>query len=139
MTSRGHGDRLSRDQERAVATLLVANSIDAAARTLGCHPNCLRGWLKLPAFKGAFEAAKAELLERTIARLQGSLFAVAASLEKDLSDPSAGVRHKAATLLLEHAGKLTEIDALKQRLAKLEQDSAARIARLEALEQRGSS
>jgi hypothetical protein len=128
---KGHGQRLSRDQERAISALLTSPSIAEASARCGVHGNTLRTWLKHPPFAAAYAEAKKVLLERTIARLEHSLFAVTSAMETDLTNPDPAVRRQAAELLSNNAIRMAEINLLRRRLAKVERDAAARIAALE--------
>jgi hypothetical protein len=110
----GHGEKLSRKQEQAVAALLTEASIGDAARAAGVGDKTLRRWLALPAFAAAYRRTRRELLETAVGRIQAAtgtavdtLLAVAKTGEKD-SD-----RVRAAVALLEHAHRgLTAADAL---------------------------
>ena len=116
----GHGERLSRDQERAIATLLVSPNYVDAARKLRVHTNTLRTWTRQPAFATAYAEAREELLSKTIAKMQKSLFAVTEALTRDLTNKDPAVRHRAAELLLNATLKGTETLSLAQRVTDLE-------------------
>lgn len=118
--SAGHGERLSRDQEKAIAALLISPNVASAATVVGCHPNTIRNWQRQPAFAEAYQAARSELLGRTVAKLQDSLFAVVDALTRDLADADPAVRHKAAELLLVHSLRASEIERLAGRFDDLE-------------------
>src|SRR5262249_5381308 len=100
----GHGEKLSRKQEQAVAALLSEATVQAAATKAGIGHSTLKRWLKEPAFLAAYRQARRELLETSVGRIQAAtgtavdtLLTVASGGAKD-SD-----RVRAAGLLLEHA------------------------------------
>jgi len=46
----GHGDKLNRKQEQAIAALLTETTIEGATRTVGIGHANLKNWLKLLPF-----------------------------------------------------------------------------------------
>jgi hypothetical protein len=102
--TQGHGERLSRKQEQAVAALLEHATIRAAAAAVPVHERTLRQWMRAPAFAAAYRRARRELLDAAVGRIQAAtatavdtLLAVAKDGAKD------GDRVRAAVALLEHA------------------------------------
>jgi hypothetical protein len=110
----GHGEKLTRKQEQAIAALLSEPTLDEAAAKTGVAPATLRRWLKEPGFRAAYRQARRELVEGAVGRIQAAtgqavdtLVAVAKDGLKD-SD-----RVRAAVALLDHAIRsLAEADAL---------------------------
>src|SRR5262245_12654995 len=100
----GHGEKLSRLQEAAIAALLTESTHAEAAAEAGIAEATLRRWLRLPAFQAAYRQARRELVKAAVARIQAAtgtavdtLVTVAESGKKD-SD-----RVRAAIALLDHA------------------------------------
>lgn len=118
-------ERLSRDQERAIAILLTSPSMSEAARALRLHPSTVRHWVRQPLFSAAYREAREELLGKCINKLQDSLFSVVDTLVADLSHAQPAVRHRAAGMLIDAATRGTEIVTLGRQVAELQ-------ARLEA-------
>jgi transposase-like protein len=118
--SDGHGERLTRDQERAIAALLTSPTIGDAAGKLDVHANTLRAWMRDAEFAAAYAEARRELLENTVSHLQHAMFAVTDALVKDLSHKAASVRHRAAELLLDVGVRATDVLNLTRRVAGLE-------------------
>ena len=52
--SNGHGEKLTRKQEQAVAALLEQPTVLRAATVAGVSERTLRLWLKDPGFKAAY-------------------------------------------------------------------------------------
>src|SRR5262249_15391806 len=119
--STGHGERLSRDQEKAIAALLVAPTITDAADKAGSHPNTLRPWTRQPAFAAAYAEARQELIRRTVHRLQYAMLTAVAALEKDCTAADFDQRFRAAELLLNTGIKAAEQLSLLERIEGLEQ------------------
>lgn len=116
----GHGERLCRDTERAIAALLTSPTVGEAASKIKLHANTLRDWMRRPDFAAAYAEARQGLLQNTVGRLQHALFQVADALLADLTHKSPAVRHKAAELLLEYGVRATDVLDLSRRVAELE-------------------
>jgi hypothetical protein len=120
----GHGEKLSRKQEQAIAALLTAGTLADAARSAGVSERTLRNWLKLPDFAAAYRSARRRMVEQSIGRMQAAtgtavdtLVAVARDGARD------GDRVRAAVALLDHAFRgLTDADTLDR---ERESNSAA--------------
>jgi hypothetical protein len=112
--AKGHGEKLTRKQEQAVAALLQHATIRAAAAAVPVNERTLREWMRTPAFNVAYGRARQELLDFAVGRMQAAtgtavdtLVAVAKDGAKD------GDRVRAAVALLELALRgLTDADLL---------------------------
>jgi hypothetical protein len=117
----GHGDKLSRKWEAAIAALLAEPTVEAAAATAGVSSRTLRGWLAQPAFAAAYRDARAALLERVTGHLLRTCVRAVQTLEAELGGERAADRIRAATALLAHArSNAAELD-LEGRIRELEQ------------------
>jgi transposase-like protein len=116
----GHGERLSRDQEQAIACLLSSPTVVEAAGRCGVHPNTLRAWMRQPAFAAAYAEARQELLRRTVHRMQLAMLAAVNALEKDCGAADFEQRFKAAELLLNTGIRAAEQLSLLERIEGLE-------------------
>src|SRR5512144_1150522 len=92
----GHGAKRERQHERLIAALLTAPSYEAAARGCGLSEATVYRWLKDPSFKAAFRAARREVVEAAIGRLQRASVAAVDTLERATRCRSATVRVSAA-------------------------------------------
>src|SRR5947209_3031013 len=99
----GHGERLSRKQEQAIAALLAEPSIRAAAGEAGVSEKCLRLWLKLPTFQAAYRQARQELLQRAVGRLLRSTDNAVSALNRAMACGQTPMELKAAAAVLTHA------------------------------------
>jgi len=110
----GHGEKLTRKQEQAIAALVECSTSEQAAQKASVSYSTLKRWLQDAAFAGAYRRARRELLDLSIGRIQAAtgravdaLMAVAKDEKKD-SD-----RVRAAVALLDHAFRgLIDADAL---------------------------
>jgi transposase-like protein len=123
----GHGTKLGRKQEEAIAALLTQRNTEEAARAIGVTPKTLLRWMKLPEFKVAYREARWAAFGQSIARLQQATSAAASTLLKVMVDPStpASTRVRAAESVLTHAAKSIEIEDIEARVTALEQAAAS--------------
>lgn len=100
----GHGEKLSRRQEEAIAALLTEPTQAAAAAKAGIGEATLRRWLRQPDFLSAYRAARRELVEGAIGRIQAATGqAVDTLLAVARGGGKPGDRVRAAKALLDHA------------------------------------
>jgi hypothetical protein len=118
----GHGEKLGRKQDEAIAALLTQRNIEDAARQAGIGARTLIRWMKLPEFQTAYREARRTAFGQSIARLQQAASAATTTLLKIMVDPSApaSCRLRAADSVLGHAAKAIEIEDIEARVAELE-------------------
>jgi len=118
----GHGQKLGRKKEEAVAALLTHRNVDEAAQAVGIGATTLWRWLKLPEFQRAYRDAKRAAFSQSIAGLQQGASAVATTLLKTMIDPNtpASVRIRAAECVMNHAMKAIETEDIEARVTELE-------------------
>ena len=120
---KGHGERLTRKQDEAIAALLSEATVAAAAQRVGIGEVTLWLWLKLPDFTAAYRAARRQVVEKSVAQLQQSSWAASTTLLKLLGSNSDSVRLRAAQTILEQASKGVELIDFEERLSTLEQQT----------------
>ena len=118
---KGHGEKLTRKQEQAIAALLSETTVAAAAERAGVGEVTLWRWLKLPDFTSAYREARRQVVEKAVAQLQHSSWAASTTLLKLLAAPSDSVRLRAAVAILDQANKGVEQLDFEGRLTALEQ------------------
>ena len=69
---KGHGEKLSRNQERAIAALLVHPTMLAAAAAAGVGEVTLWRWMQIPEFKEQFRLARREAVSQAVGHLQNA-------------------------------------------------------------------
>src|SRR5262245_13763712 len=100
--SRGHGDKLSRKQEQAVAALLSASTLEQAAAQAGVSLRTLRTWLEQCEFQAAHRQARREVLDGAIAGLLRLCGKAVEALERNLTADKSADQIRAAIAILEH-------------------------------------
>jgi hypothetical protein len=122
----GHGSKIGRKQEDAIAALLTQRNVEEAARAAGIGARTLLRWMKVPEFQSAYRQARREAFGQAVARLQQGTSAAVTTLMKIMIDPSApaSVRVRAADSVFNHAAKAIEIEDIEARVAALEQAAA---------------
>jgi len=119
----GHGQKLGRKQEAAIAALLSQRTVEDAARVAGIGTRTLFRWLELSEFREAYLQARRQAFGQATARLQqatGAAVSVLLSLMLDGKAPAAS-RVRAAHSVLDMAAKALELDDIEMRLRQLEE------------------
>ncbi len=117
---KGHGEKLSRKQEQAIAALLSAPTIKDAAKACGVSEVSLWRWLQLPDFAAAYRAARRQVVERAVSELQAATGEAVETLKRNLHCEQASVEIRAAQIILEQAVKGVELIDLQERVERLE-------------------
>jgi len=115
----GHGEELSRCQERAIIALLERRTIKEAAEQTKISERTLRRWLQRPEFQAAYRAAQAKLLEDATAILQHASLKAASTLYDCLNSGKESDRIRAAAIILDLAEKAVERDVIQTQLDEL--------------------
>mgnify|MGYP000586680698 CR=1 FL=1 len=119
---KGHGEKLSRNQERAIAALLIHPTMLAAAAAAGVGEVTLWRWLQIPEFKEQYRLARREAVSQAVGHLQGACSVAVVALtdiSQDVNCP-ASARVSAARTVLELALKGVELEDLAVRVEELE-------------------
>ncbi len=119
---KGHGEKLTRKQEVAIAALLLEPTISEAAKSAGIGETTLWRWLQMESFQVAYANAKKEAVSQAIARLQRITTKAVDALEDVMADieAPAGSRVTAARVVLEMSLKAVELEDLATRVEQLE-------------------
>lgn len=126
MTERGK--QLEQKQEKAISALLQAQSIREAAKESGIAEATLHRWLKDESFKEAYRAAKREVVQHALCKLQrsaGKAVKVLIDIAEDEKTP-ASARVSAAKVILETSLKAVEYEDLEKRISEIEKIIAER-------------
>lgn len=118
----GHGQKLSRKKEQAIAALLSQPSIGGAAKKLGVGEKTLFRWLQLDEFQRAYKNARRQVIQQAIAQIQSVLSEAVQTLLNVMADSTtpASAKVSAARALLDIGFKVVEIDDLESRIEKIE-------------------
>ena len=119
---KGHGEKLSRNQERAISALLVHPTMTQAADAAGIGEVTLWRWLRIPTFKEQYRLARREAVSQAVGQLQAACSVAVVALtdiSEDVNCP-ASARVSAAKSILELALKGVELEDLAVRVDELE-------------------
>ena len=128
----GTGEKLTAKQEQAIVALLEHAAVAKAAEACKDTETTLWRWLQLPAFQSRYRAARRQLVEAAIARLQSACTDAVDVLKEVAQDAAApaSARVTAARTILEQsmsAIQLTDlqaqVDDIKRLLAEHESDN----------------
>jgi hypothetical protein len=122
----GHGEKLTRRYEHALAALLTEPTLAGAAARTGVSEATLARWLRRDDFRRAFRAARREVVESAIGKLQGATEEAVEALRRNLSSESGSIQVRAACAILAHATKAIELMDLVERVESLEGQQAHR-------------
>src|SRR5947208_2259065 len=102
---KGHGAKLPRKQEAAIAALLQSRSVEEAAQVVQVSANTLRRWMELTEFRTAYLQARRIAVMQASARMQQNAAAAASVLLKLMADSTTppASRVRAAVCVLERA------------------------------------
>ena len=119
----GHGEKMGRKQEQAIAALLQQPTIMAAADSLGIGEATLWRWLQQPAFEEAYRRARQAAVDQAISQLQQATGEAVETLRQVQTDTEAppSSRVTAAKTVLEFAFKVREAEEMEKRLTALEE------------------
>ena len=119
---KGHGEKLSRNQEKAIAALITHNSIPAAAGSIGIGEVTLWRWLKVGRFKAAYREARYQVVSQAIGKLQTNLTKAIDTLLEIAEDGEApaSARVTAARSIIDQSLKAAEVEDLVARVEQLE-------------------
>lgn len=118
---KGHGAKLDRKQEQAVAALLSEATVKGAATACGISEVSLWRWMKLPEFAAEYRASRRAVVERAVAALQSASGEAVETLRRNLNCEQASVQVRSAQLIVEQSIKGIELIDLQERIERLEQ------------------
>ena len=120
---KGHGEKLSRKKEQAIAALLTKPTIPAAAQEVGVTPVTLWRWLQIDEFQEAYRKARRDAVAQATAHLQKACGEAVLALRVVMRDDNApaSARVSAARAVLELAIRGIEVEDLEQRIIALEE------------------
>ena len=124
MTARDGGRRPQRE-EQAIAALLAEPTIAAAATKAGISESTLLRWMAEPEFKARYRAARRQVVEGAIGRLQQAATKAVDALTRNLTCGTPAVEVGAARSILDQAIKAVELVDLAERVEQLEQAAEA--------------
>jgi len=118
----GHGEKLSRNKERAIAALLANPSIPNSAKAVGISEKTLWRWMKLPEFETAYREARREVVRHAVVTVQASMSEAVQTLRAIINnnEAPASSRVSAARAIIDTGLKAVEIEDLEERISVIE-------------------
>jgi hypothetical protein len=116
----GHGSRRPQREDAALSALLAEPTIAAAAQVAGISERTLMRWLAQPDFKARYRAARRQLVEAAIGRLQQTATQAVDALTRNLTCGVPTSEIAAAKAVLDNAVKAIELVDLAARIEQLE-------------------
>ncbi|MFE5872127.1 helix-turn-helix domain-containing protein [Streptomyces roseifaciens] len=107
-------------RSRAVLCLARGMTTDKTGEQVGASGRTIRRWREDPAFEADVRAARRALLNEAVAALGAAARDAVDALHDALADPSAGIRVRAASVLLGALPSISEHADLEQRITDLE-------------------
>ena len=119
----GHGEKLTRNKQKAIAALLSKPSIPEAAKVVGIGERTLWRWLKDDDFKKEYQEARNQIVIQAIAQVQDGLTEAVKTLRKIMTndDAPASARVSAAKAMLDIGVKSIDVEDLETRISHIEQ------------------
>ncbi|OLE54574.1 MAG: hypothetical protein AUG51_07775 [Acidobacteria bacterium 13_1_20CM_3_53_8] len=113
-------EELTQKQEAAIVALITHGTVREAARACSIGETTLFRWLQQPAFAARYRAARRQVVEAAIGRLQRLAVRAVDTLERNLNceNPTAEIR--SAQLILGQGVKGVELMDTQERLERLE-------------------
>jgi hypothetical protein len=112
---------INRKQELAVSALLECRTLEEAAERVQVSVRTLRTWQALPGFGQAFRAARLQMVEASIARVQGLLGEAVDTRRRLLTCGHAPTERAAAEGLMAYATRGVELTDMVERLELIEE------------------
>ena len=118
----GHGAKLPRKRQQAIAALIEHSTMKEAARAIGIGEATLHRWLKDQSFLASYRETKKCIVDHAITCLQRATGEAVKVLQEILSDPDKppSSRVTAARTILDMAVKAVEMDDLTSRIEEIE-------------------
>jgi hypothetical protein len=118
------GEKLSRNQEKAIAALLTKPTVEEAATEAGVTSRTLRNWFHDSGFAAAYRAERRRAVDHGVAKLQAGMVAAVNTLMDAMSDSEldASDRIRAADAFLKHVMKGVEQLDLAEQLRQIQEE-----------------
>ncbi|MDQ3175561.1 MAG: transposase family protein [Acidobacteriota bacterium] len=117
--SKGHGEKLTRKAEQAIAALLEHPSIDDAAKACGVSKHSLWRWLQRDDFQKRYKQAQRAVVDAAITKLQAATVRAVETLERNLSCGNFFAENAAAQAILTHSFKAIEVRELQEQIDEI--------------------
>jgi len=117
--SKGHGEKLTRKAEQAIAALLEHPTIDEAAKACGVSKRSLLRWLQRDDFQKRYREAQRAVVDSAITKLQAATVRAVETLERNLTCGNFFAENAAAQAILTHSFKAIEMRELQEQIDEI--------------------
>ena len=117
--SKGHGEKLTRKAEQAIAALLEHPTIAEAAKASGVSERSLWRWLQRDDFQKRYKDAQRAVVDSAITKLQAATVRAVETLERNLSCGNFFAENAAAQAILTHSFKAIEVRELQEQIDEI--------------------
>jgi DNA-binding MurR/RpiR family transcriptional regulator len=116
----GHGEKMTRRREAAIAALLTAGTVPEAAEACGVSETTLFRWMQDAGFSEQYAAARREVLQAAVGELQIVAREAVGTLRRLMGCGTPSVECRAAVAVLETALRVGDLYDIDKRLDALE-------------------
>ena len=117
--SKGHGEKLTRKAEQAIAALLEHPTMAEAAKACGVSERSLWRWLQRDDFQKRYRAAQRAVVDSAITKLQAATVRAVETLERNLNCGNFFAENAAAQAILTHSFKAIEVRELQEQIDEI--------------------
>ncbi len=117
--SKGHGEKLTRKAEQAIAALLEHPTMAEAAKACGVSERSLWRWLQRDDFQKRYKDAQRAVVDSAITKLQAATVRAVETLERNLSCGNFFAENAAAQAILTHSFKAIEVRELQEQIDEI--------------------
>jgi len=123
---KGHGEKVTRKAEQAIAALLEHPTLDEAGKACGVSKRSLMRWLQDADFQKKYREAQRAVVDGAIGELQAATVEAVKTLRKNLNCGNSFAENSAAQAILTHSFKAIELSELSSRIERLEETLGTR-------------
>jgi hypothetical protein len=113
---KGHGEKLTRKTEQAIAALLEHPTLDEASKACGVSKRSLMRWLQDADFQKKYRDAQRAVVDTAISKLQAATVKAVETLERNLTCGNFFAENSAAQAILTHSFKAIELSELRAEI-----------------------
>ena len=117
--SKGHGEKLTRKAEQAIAALLEHPTMAEAALSCGVSERSLWRWLQRDDFQKRYRESQRAVVDSAITKLQAATLRAVETLERNLNCGNSFAENAAAQAILTHSFKAIEVRELQEQIDEI--------------------
>ncbi len=113
-------EKLTKKQARAIPFILQGKTIAEGCEKAGISLETFYQWMRIPVFQEEFQRQRKAIVDSALHTLKLSSSRAAETLISLLDSDREDIRFKNACAMLEHIGRLIEVEDIEERLSALE-------------------